>query len=113
MLGARHLLIDIGRKSGEFCGYAIPHTRSAGVRDLHVVIGTHPQSIMLKDDDAEPSKVIIMCLISKSTSNVYLLTPKAVCCYFLKPGVADRAAACGSPQELVDMLENDKVEISH
>ena len=55
-------------------GFAVPHTRSTSIQDFYVVIGIHREGVILQEADTEPSKIIILCLISKSTSNIYLLS---------------------------------------
>ena len=95
------------------CGFAVPHTRSGSIDDLHIVIGIHKEGVMLKDDDLEPSKVIILCLISKATSSTYLLVLKAIFSYFAAPGNTDKMVSCNSPQEVIKQFKQDNVEIKH
>ena len=94
-------------------GFAVPHTRSASVEDFYIVIGIHRKGVLLQDNDTEPSKIIILCLISKSTSNIYLLSLKAIYSYFSQDGVSEKVALCKSPDELIAMLDKDGVEVKH
>jgi len=94
-------------------GFAMPHTRSAEVEDFYIVIGIHKQGIFLQESDQEKSKLIILCLISKGTSNIYLLSLKALYGYFSKKGISEKAALCTSPDELIQLLADDKVEVKH
>ncbi len=94
-------------------GLAIPHTRTAGVEDLHIVIGIHKEGVILKSNDTTKTHVIVMCLISKSTSNVYLLTLGAVSKFFIKPGNLEKISACATPQEVMKVFQDEKVEIKH
>jgi mannitol/fructose-specific phosphotransferase system IIA component (Ntr-type) len=94
-------------------GFAIPHTRSAGVNDLHLVLGIHKEGIQLQDHDLEKSKIIVMFLVSKETSKIYLLILKALARYFANPGKSDRLAQCITSEEVIDLLQEDKVEINH
>ena len=102
-------LVEMPYKSG----FAIPHTRSAGVNDLHLVLGIHKQGIKLQEHDLEKSKIIILFLVSKETSKIYLLILKALARYFSNPGVSDQLAECETAQEVMDVFQNDKVEVNH
>ena len=93
-------------------GFAIPHTRSAGVSDLHLVLGIHKEGVKLQECDTEPSKVIVMFLVSKETSKIYLLMLKALSRYFSNPGMSDKLAECKTPSEVIDLFHRDKVEIN-
>ena len=95
------------------CGFAVPHTRSGNIDDLHIVIGIHKKGVLLKDEDLEPSKVIILCLISKATSNTYLLVLKAIFSYFAAPGNTEKIVSCANPQEVIKQFKKDHVEIKH
>ncbi|MEA2012319.1 MAG: PTS sugar transporter subunit IIA [Verrucomicrobiota bacterium] len=92
-------------------GLAIPHSRTADVDDLHIMIGIHKKGVLLKENDMEPSRVIVMCLIAKATSNVYLLTLQAFSRHFLKKGTVDDLAACSNPNEVIEYFKNESVEI--
>ncbi|WDE96728.1 PTS sugar transporter subunit IIA [Lentisphaera profundi] len=94
-------------------GFAIPHTRSAGVSDLHLVLGIHKKGIKLQDCDQERSKIIILFLVSTETSKIYLLILKALARYFSSPGMSDKLASCNSPSEVISQFQKDKVEINH
>ena len=93
-------------------GFAMPHTRSACVTDLHLVLGIHKEGVKLQDCDDELSKVVIMFLVSKETSKIYLLMLKALSRYFSTPGMSDRVAECNTPAEVIDLFHKDKVEIN-
>ena len=94
-------------------GFAIPHTRSSSINDFHIVVGIHKHGVLLQEDDQTPSKVIILSLISKGTSNIYLLTLKAICSYFSKPENSDKITLCNTPQNVIQQLVRDKVEVKH
>ncbi|NQZ60522.1 MAG: CBS domain-containing protein [Lentisphaeraceae bacterium] len=69
--------------------------------------------MILHEGDTEPSKIIILCLISKSTSNIYLLSLKAIYSYFSQDGVSEKVARCKSADELIELLNKDGVEVKH
>ena len=94
-------------------GFAVPHTRSSLLTDFYIVVGIHEKGILLQEEDIDPSKVIIMCLISKSTSDLYLLALRSIYSYFSRPGVVDEVATCKEASELLAILERDKVEVKH
>lgn len=94
-------------------GLAIPHTRSPDVNDLHIIIGIHKEGILLKECDITPSHIVVMCLICKATSNVYLLTLRAISCYFIQAGKVAKIAACTTPQQVLDCFNEDQVEVRH
>lgn len=94
-------------------GLAIPHNRCANLHDLHIVVGIHKEGVVLKPEDTEPSKIIIMCLISKSTSNIYLLTLRAISMFCMTPGNMDKLIACNTPDEVMHVFAESKVEVKH
>ncbi|MDD7985860.1 PTS sugar transporter subunit IIA [Lentisphaera marina] len=94
-------------------GFAIPHTRSAGVNDLHLVLGIHKEGIQLQEHDLEKSKIIIMFLVSKETSKIYLLILKALARYFANPGKSDKLAGCNTANEVISLFQDEQVEINH
>ncbi|MEA4862579.1 MAG: PTS sugar transporter subunit IIA [Victivallaceae bacterium] len=95
-----------------YCGIALPHVRLEQLHDLYIVIGVPAEPVMLKDDDTEPTKLVVMSLISESTSNSYLKALAAFARYLTQPGKLDALTACNDGQQLVDMISNDCVTIN-
>jgi mannitol/fructose-specific phosphotransferase system IIA component (Ntr-type)/CBS domain-containing protein len=92
-------------------GFAIPHTRSSAIDDFHIIIGIHKEGVMLKEDDVSASRIIIMSLISKSTSNIYLLALKAIVSFFTQEGHTDSAVQCKTAEELIEFLSSQKMDL--
>ena len=94
-------------------GFAIPHTRSVAVQDLHLVMGIHKAGVQLQEHDETPSKIILMFLVSKETSQIYLLMLRAISRYFSSPGMSDKLACCVTPKQVIEIFHRDQVEVNH
>ncbi|MGL4854671.1 MAG: PTS sugar transporter subunit IIA, partial [Lentisphaeria bacterium] len=94
-------------------GVAIPHTRTADVDDLHIIIGIHKNGVILKSIDTTPTHVVVMCLISKATSNTYLLTLRAISKYFMTAGNLNKVIKCGTPRDVTQLFIDDKLDVKH
>lgn len=94
-------------------GFAIPHTRSVAVQDLHLVLGIHKAGVQLQEHDESPSKIIIMFLVSKETSQIYLLMLRALSRYFSSPGMSDKLSCCQTPAQVIELFHHDQVEVNH
>ncbi len=94
-------------------GVALPHTRTSTVKDLHIGIGILKKTVKLKENDIDPSQIIIMSLISDKTSDVYLLALSAFCKYLAKQGNSAKFANSSSPEKLMELLDQEGVELKH
>ena len=108
-ISAHEALIEMPYEAG----FAIPHTRSVAVQDLHLVMGIHKAGVQLQEHDATPSKIILMFLVSKETSQIYLLMLKALSRYFSSPGMSDKLACCVTPAQVIEIFHRDQVEVNH
>ena len=94
-------------------GIALPHSRTGSSPDLHIAIAVLPKPVKLKPNDIDPAQVIIMSLISENTSDLYLLSLSAFSRYLIKSENIAKFANATSPQELIDTLKEDDVEVKH
>ena len=95
-----------------YSGVALPHVRLESLHDLYIIIGVPAAPVVLKPNDAAPSKLVVMSLISESTSNSYLKTLAAFARYLTQPGKLDAVASCTEGQQLVDLISRDHVTIN-
>lgn len=95
-------------------GFAFPHMRHPDLQDLDVGIGILKTPVKLKPDDKAPTKLIVCCMISETTSVIYLKSLAAFSKYFLSsPGSLEKLAGSGNPKDFLEILVQDKVEIKH
>ena len=95
-------------------GFAFPHMRHPDLQDLDIGIGILKKPVRLKPDDKTPTKLIVCCMISETTSVIYLKSLAAFSKYFLSnPGALDKLTASGTPKDFLDILTQDKVEVKH
>lgn len=54
--------------------FAFPHIRHPALQDMTIAIGIPRQPLRLKENDITETRLIICCLVSESTSVIYLKT---------------------------------------
>lgn len=92
-------------------GVAIPHLR-AEFKDLYIGIAILDHPVKLKDNDSDPSEIIILSLISsQKTADIYLKAVSTFSRYLLNPLNAAKFAACRGADELFAVLDGDKVKV--
>jgi len=95
-----------------YSGVALPHVRLPEFQDLYIIVGVPETPVMLKKDDTEPTKLVVMSLISESTSNSYLKALAAFARYLTQPGKLDGLASCKNGEELVAKISGDGVAVN-
>ncbi|OGV51203.1 MAG: hypothetical protein A2017_04880 [Lentisphaerae bacterium GWF2_44_16] len=91
-------------------GVALPHLRSSMFDDLYIIVGILDSSILLKDNDKDLSRVIIMSLISEKTSDTYLKALSAFSRYIIKNGgVVSSLTSCHDGNEFNALLDAGNV----
>ncbi len=55
-------------------GSAFPHARTEKVQDFRIAVGTCPQGLDFKAPDGQPIRIVILFVIPKKHSNLYLHT---------------------------------------
>ena len=91
-------------------GMALPHVRHPELDDFYVIIGILKTPVMLKENDFAPTRLVIMSLISKETSDIYLKSLAAFASFFSKPANLEKCANVNSPDDLFALLEGLKVK---
>lgn len=95
-------------------GFAFPHMRHPDLRDLDIGIGILKKPVKLKPDDKTPTRLIVCCMISETTSVIYLKSLAVFSKYFLThPDAMDRLVASGNPKDFLEILIRDNVEVKH
>ena len=95
-------------------GFAFPHMRHPDLRDLDIGIGILKKPVKLKPDDKTPTRLIVCCMISETTSVIYLKSLAVFSKYFLThPDAMDRLVASGNPKDFLKILIRDNVEVKH
>jgi len=93
--------------------FAFPHLRLDTLRDLHIAVGVLSKPLKLKSNDISKTQIIILFLISSNTSQVYLMALSAFTKFLIKNGNAGKLIKSGTPEELINVLNSEKIEIKH
>jgi len=91
-------------------GMALPHLRNPELNDLFVIIGVLEEPVKLKPNDLAPTRLVVMSLISKETSDIYLKSLAAFARFFSKPDNLKKCADIKVPADLFALLEGLKVK---
>jgi len=86
-------------------GAAFPHARTEKVKEFTIVIGTVPDGIDFRAPDGNPIRVIVLFVIPKKHSNLYLQTLAQFLSVFATEGQIGKILAARSGEELVAVLE--------
>lgn len=109
-LGAEEILQSLAERErlGPFSmgkGAAFPHARTEKVKDFTVVIGTSPQGIEFKAPDGLKIRVIVLFVIPKKHSNLYLHALAQFLSIFANESLASRVIHAQNGDELVGALD--------
>jgi len=91
-------------------GMALPHLRNPELNDLFVIIGVLKEPVKLKANDFAPTRLVVMSLISKETSDIYLKSLAAFARFFSKPENLKKCEDVKSPADLFSLLAGLKVK---
>ena len=96
-------------KQGPFSmgkGVAIPHARTEKVLDFQVAIGTAPAGIDFKAPDGNKVRVVVLFVIPKKHSNLYLHALAQFLDLFAVESQALKIIEAKSPSELIAVMES-------
>jgi len=91
-------------------GMALPHLRNPELNDLFVIIGVLKEPIKLKSIDLAPTRLVVLSLISKETSDIYLKSLAAFARFFSNPDNLKKCEDINSPSDFFTLLEGVKVK---
>lgn len=91
-------------------GIALPHLRNPELKDLFVIIGLLKEPVKLKENDFAPTRLVVMSLISKETSDIYLKSLAAFARFFSQPANLQKCEELNSPADFFALLEDVKVK---
>ena len=86
-------------------GIAIPHARTAGVKDLIGALGISEQGIDFESEDGQPCHLIFLILAPQEESTRYLKALSAVAFIGKDEDLIFRLKSAASPDEVVSILE--------
>jgi mannitol/fructose-specific phosphotransferase system IIA component (Ntr-type)/CBS domain-containing protein len=94
-------------------GYAsaFPHTRCDAVDDFYAVVGTAPEGIDFASKDGAPVRFIVLLLITKTASTLYLKTIAALAQVVQQRELFERIVAAAEPEELLGLLDGSGVRV--
>ena len=93
--------------------FAFPHLRLNALQDLHIAVGILNKPLKLKPYDISKTQIVILFLISSNTSQVYLMALSAFTKFLIKNGNAEKLIKSGTPEELINVLNSENIEIKH
>lgn len=99
--------LDERERQGPFSiakGVAFPHARTEGVQDFTIVIGTCPRGLDFRARDGQPVRIIVLFVIPKKHSNLYLRTLAWFLNHFHEAERVERVAALSTPEEVISAL---------
>ncbi len=91
-------------------GIALPHLRSPELEDLFVIIGVLKQPVKLKENDFAPTRLVVMSLISRETSDIYLKALAAFARFFSQPDKLRKCENVNAPADFFALLEGVKIK---
>ncbi len=95
-------------------GLAFPHMRHPELQDLDIGIGILKTPVKLQENDKTETRLILCCMISETTSVVYLKALAAFSKYLLlDPEAINKLTSSQSAQGFISVLNADRVEIKH
>ena len=87
-------------------GSAFPHARTEKVSDFRIAVGTAPQGIDFKAPDGNPVRLIVLFVIPKKHSNLYLQTLAQFLNLFAAEENLARAVGAKTPEELIGAIDS-------
>ncbi len=94
-----------------YAGMALPHMRLDSIDDLYVAIGIPKAPVKLQEFDMAPTRLVMMSMVSGNTADVYLKMLAAFVKYVSNPENVRKLAACKTPQEFFNRLNEDQVQL--
>ncbi len=85
-------------------GVGIPHVRIDSITKPILGVGVSKTGIEFDAADKKPVRVVILFAMPKDSNKLYLGLLAQVMVALKAPGFADRLIACGSPEELLAVL---------
>ncbi len=85
-------------------GCAFPHARTEKVSDLRIAVGTAPHGIDFKSSDGRPVRMVVLFVIPRKHSDLYLRTLAAFLNFTASDEALDRAVRAATAEELLAAL---------
>jgi len=85
-------------------GVGIPHVRIDSITEPILGVGVSKNGIDFDADDKQPVRIVILFAMPKDSNKLYLGLLAQVMGALKAPGFSDRLVACGSPEELLAIL---------
>lgn len=86
-------------------GSAFPHARTEKVQDFRIAVGTAPQGIDFKAPDGSPIRLLVLFVIPKKHSNLYLHTLAQFLNLFGTEEALGRAVQAKTPEEFIAAVD--------
>ena len=90
---------------------ALPHLRDARFDDLYIIIGMPQTPVKLQPNDLEPSRVVVMSLISPDTSDLYLKSLAALARFTAQPENFEQLASAATSADFLEVLRKADVRV--
>ncbi len=102
--------LDERERKGPFSiakGVAFPHARTEGVQDFTIVLGTKPGGLDFRAPDGQQVQIVVLFVIPKKHSNLYLRTLAWFLNFFREHHRTDQVASLSSPNDVIAALGGD------
>lgn len=92
-------------------GVAFPHARTDAAKNFYIVLGTSPAGLDFGSPDGAKSKVVVLFVIPKKHSTLYLQTLAAFLNLFSNQENLEEVASSKTPVEIISFIEEQDAEI--
>lgn len=92
-------------------GMALPHARTEKVESFAIVVGTSPAGIDFAAPDGRPARIILLFIVPKRASGLYLQAMGAFLGLLRQPAHFDALVEAKSPEELLRLVDAAGVQV--
>lgn len=105
--------LDDRERKGPFSiakGVAFPHARTEGVQEFTIVIGTKPGGLDFRAPDGQSVHIVILFVIPKKHSNLYLRTLAWFLNFFRNEEKTKQVASFQAPEEVISVFGGETTQ---
>jgi PTS system fructose-specific IIC component len=85
-------------------GVAIPHARVAGIKDVIIAAGIHPEGIDFKSRDGSKSKIIFLMLAPENDTTLYLQCLSSLAMLMMIGELGEKLLTAKTPDEFLELF---------
>lgn len=92
-------------------GMALPHARTEKVESFAIVVGTSPEGIDFAAPDGRPVRIILLFVVPKRASNLYLQAMGAFLGLLRQPAQFEALAGAKTPDEFLRLVDAAGIQV--